>query len=224
MGIQRLHEINIIKTKRIMENKTQNKRKIILIGLGVLGTGVAGFLGWNYWKNKKKANQEEDTSSITESSGGGSTSMPSAKNDNFPLRRGSKGNRVTQLQNALVKKYGASILPKYGVDGMFGKEVEAALVRAKMPISINEINYSKLVVSGLTGLIKHGEEIVTITDCEIFKSKGTMKIKVPKHIVLGEKEFTHQGWIYFIPKNSTELFRVKKEEVKSFKEFKNEKS
>lgn len=204
-----------------MENKTHNKRKTILIGLGVLGTGVAGFLGWNYWKNKKKANQEEDTTSVTDST---SITTSSAKNDDFPLKRGSKGNRVTQLQNALVKKYGASILPKYGVDGMFGKEVEAALVRAKMPTSISETNYTKLVGSGLTGIIRHGEEIVTITDCEIHKSKSNFKIKVPKHIVLGEKEFTHQGWIYFIPKNSTELFRVKKEEVKSFKEFKNEKS
>ena len=204
-----------------MENKTHNKRKTILIGLGVLGTGVAGFLGWNYWKNKKKANQEEDTTSFTDSS---SANTAPARNDDFPLKRGSKGNRVTQLQNALVKKYGASILPKYGVDGMFGKEVETALARAKMPTSINESNYTKLVGGGLTGLIKHGDEIVTITDSEIYKSKGNFKMKVPKHIVLGEKEFTHQGWIYFIPKNSTELFRVKKEEVKSFKEFKNEKS
>ena len=49
-------------------------------------------------------------------------------------------------------------------------------------------------------------------------------MKIPKHIILGVKEFTHQGWIYFIPKNSTELFRVRKEQVKSVKEFKNEKS
>lgn len=204
-----------------MENKTQNKRKIILIGLSVLGTGVAGFLGWNYWK-KKKANQEEDTTSFTETA---SVNTAPVKNDSFPLKRGSKGNRVTQLQNALVKKYGASILPKYGVDGMFGKEVEAALVRAKLPTSINESTYNSFVgASGFAGIIKQGDEIVSIVETEIYKSKGNFKLKVPKHIVLGEKEFTHQGWIYFIPKNSTELFRVKNEQVKSFKEFKNEKS
>lgn len=221
MGIQRLLENNTIKTKGIMENKTQNKRKIILIGLSVLGTGVAGFLGWNYWK-KKKANQEEDTTSFTETA---SVNTAPVKNDSFPLKRGSKGNRVTQLQNALVKKFGASILPKYGVDGMFGKEVEAALVRAKLPTSVNESTYNSFVgASGFAGIIKHGDEIVSIVETEIYKSKGNFKLKVPKHIVLGEKEFTHQGWIYFIPKNSTELFRVKKEQVKSFKEFKNEKS
>ena len=80
-----------------MENKTHNKRRTILIGLGVLGTGVAGFLGWNYWKNKKKANQEEDTSSLTETA---STTTAASRNDDFPLKRGSKGNRVTLLQNA----------------------------------------------------------------------------------------------------------------------------
>jgi hypothetical protein len=204
-----------------MENKTHNKRKMILIGLGVLGTGVAGFLGWNYWKNKKKANQEEDTTSFTDST---SANTAPARNDDFPLKRGSKGNRVTQLQNALVKKYGASILPKYGVDGMFGKEVEAALVRAKMPASINETNYTKLVGSGLTGLIKHGDEIVTISESKIIKTKNNYPLNAPKHTVLGRKEFTDEGWVYFTPKNSTELFKVKKEQVKSFNEFKNEKS
>jgi len=107
---------------------------------------------------------------------------------------------------------------------MFGKEVEAALVKAKMPTTINEANYTKIVGGGLSGLIKYGEEVISIEECEIFKVQGKLKMKIPKHIILGVKEFTHQGWIYFIPKNSTELFRVRKEQVKSVKEFKNEKS
>ena len=212
-----------------MEKTAHNKRKVILIGLGVLGTGVAGFFGWHYWK-KKKASQEDDSTAITDSSNAmtttsTNTNTASARNDEFPLKKGSKGNRVTQLQNAIVKKFGASALPKYGVDGMFGSEVEAALVRAKMPTSINQITYTKLVgASGLSGIIKQGEEIVTVNETEIFKEKSTASMKIPKHIVLGEKEFTHEGWIYFIPKNSTQLFRVKKENVKSLTEFKNDKS
>ena len=201
-----------------MEKTTHNKRKIILIGLSVLGTGVAGFLGWNYWKNKSKNNQEEDASSVTDPQ---NTTVSTSRNDSFPLKSGSKGNRVTQLQNALVKKFGAGILPKYGVDGMFGKEMEAALVRAKLPKIVTEIIYNKIVGNGLTG-INNGEEIITITDCEIFKSNA--KMNVPKQMVLGETEFINQDWVYFIPKNSKELFRVKKENVKSFNEFKNEKS
>lgn len=212
-----------------MEKTAQNKRKVILIGLGVLGTGVAGFFGWHYWRNRKKANQEDDSTAITNSSNAmtttTNTNTSSARNDEFPLKKGSKGNRVTQLQNAIVKKFGASALPKYGVDGMFGNEVAAALVRAKMPTTIDQATYTKLVgASGLSGIIKQGEEIVTTEDCEIFKEKSIASLKIPKHIVLGEKEFTHQGWIYFMPKNSTQLFRVKKENVKSLTEFKNDKS
>ena len=212
-----------------MEKTAHNKRKMILIGLSALGTGVAGFLGWHYWKNKKKANQEDDSSSITDSSNALTTTSTntnvSTRNDEFPLKKGSKGNRVTQLQNAIVKKFGASALPKYGVDGMFGNEVAAALVRAKMPTTIDQATYTKIVgASGLSGIIKQGEEIVTINESEIFKVKSGASMKIPKHIVLGEKEFTHEGWMYFMPKNSTQLFKVKKENVKSLTELKNEKS
>ena len=212
-----------------MEKTAQNKRKKILIGLGVLGTGVAGFFGWHYWRNRKKANQEDDSTAITDSSSSltttTNTNTSSARNDEFPLKKGSKGNRVTQLQTAIVKKFGASALPKYGVDGMFGNEVAAALVRAKMPTTIDQATYTKIVgASGLSGIIKQGEEIVTTDDCEIFKVKSGASLKIPKHIVLGDKEFTHEGWMYFMPKNSTQLFKVKKENVKSLTEFKNEKS
>ena len=197
-----------------MEKTRHNKRKVILIGLSVLGTGVAGFLGWNYWKNKNKANQEEDFSSDSESS---NSNPAPVKNDNFPLKRGSKGNRVTQLQNALVKKFGANILPKYGVDGMFGQEVETALVRAKLPTTINETIYNSLVGNGLTGIIREGEEIITIVNSEIIRAKYGTKKNVPKNIILGNKEFVLNGWIYFTPTNSKELFKVKKENVKSYK-------
>lgn len=44
----------------------------------------------------------------------------------FPLKRGSKGSKVKELQNALLKK-NASILPKYGADGDFGSETESAV-------------------------------------------------------------------------------------------------
>jgi hypothetical protein len=187
----------------MMEKITHNKRKMILIGLSVLGTGVAGFLGWNYWK-KKNNNQEEEQINTADSA-----------NDSFPLRFGSKGKRVTQLQNALVKKFGKSILPKYGVDGMFGKEVESALVRAKLPTTINETLFTQLVGKGLAG-INSGEPIITIADCEIYKSDGV--IRVPKNMVLGEAEIINRDWVFFYPKNSSEVFRVKSEFVKPYLE------
>lgn len=44
----------------------------------------------------------------------------------FPLKRGSKGSKVTELQQ-IIKKLDATLLPKFGVDGDFGSETEAAV-------------------------------------------------------------------------------------------------
>ena len=56
----------------------------------------------------------------------------------FPLKKGSKGANVRALQDALISTYGKTILPKYGSDGDFGKELVAALKKLKYPATISE--------------------------------------------------------------------------------------
>jgi hypothetical protein len=63
----------------------------------------------------------------------------------FPLKKGSKGENVKSLQKALIAKYGAAILPKYGADGDFGSETTAALKKAGLPATIDESTYYTLV-------------------------------------------------------------------------------
>ena len=46
----------------------------------------------------------------------------------FPIKKGSKGNKVREIQQILVG-IDANALPKYGVDGDFGSETESALFR-----------------------------------------------------------------------------------------------
>ena len=142
-----------------MEKATHNKRKMILIGLGVLGTGVAGFLGWNYWKNKKKAKQEEEDASQSDTTNFNipapkqdnylppKTTTPKttpSRNDEFPLKKGSKGAKIKTLQEALIAKYGKSIMPKYGADGDFGSEMTNALKKLNISESIDESTYNVL--------------------------------------------------------------------------------
>ena len=49
----------------------------------------------------------------------------------FPLQRGSRGTEVKNMQQAMVDYYGggdvSKVLPRYGVDGIFGAETLAAV-------------------------------------------------------------------------------------------------
>lgn len=63
----------------------------------------------------------------------------------FPLKRGSKGDLVKDVQQALMKKYGGDILPKYGDDGFYGQEMETALVRKGYPTVIDSKDYAKIM-------------------------------------------------------------------------------
>ncbi len=51
----------------------------------------------------------------------------------FPLKKGSKGEMAKALQLALMDKYGAGILPRYGADGDFGSETVNALKKIGLP-------------------------------------------------------------------------------------------
>ena len=65
--------------------------------------------------------------------------------DDFPLKRGSKGDKVRAMQEMLIAKFGKQILPRYGADGDFGPEMSAALKKLKMPPSIDESTYNVLM-------------------------------------------------------------------------------
>ena len=83
-----------------------------------------------------------------------STTAKKATNavSSFPLKKGSKNELVKSLQLALIAKYGASILPKYGADGDFGSETVAALTKAGLPTTIDETTYY-VIIQGSSSIV-----------------------------------------------------------------------
>ena len=133
----------------IQQPKKSRAKKFILIGLGLTAFGVASYYGWNYFQSRNRKNEDDyipiDTPENTPPK---ISSAPLPKrDDNFPLKKGSKGDKVMQLQNALIAKYGKSILPKYGADGDFGSEMVAALLKAGLPSSIEETTFNVVAKS-----------------------------------------------------------------------------
>ena len=152
--------------------KKPTKKKVVLTTISVAAAGVLGFFGWQYYK-KKKESKGDNASVVLKPTAEIPASvyhpMPTrdtpiwksppikqprkpkttttSENDgsDFPLTKGSKGEKVTALQEALIAKHGKAIMPKYGADGYFGIELIMALRKLKLPISINESTYNVLV-------------------------------------------------------------------------------
>jgi hypothetical protein len=147
-------------------NKKQQKKKIIVTTLAVGATGILGYFGWQYFKKKKQAKANDLDSLITKVQ---EPVIPKAsiaptkikaklpariskpvvqRTDEFPLKKGSKGENVRKLQEALILKYGAQILPKYGVDADFGSEVLNALKKLGLPSEVSESTFNVITQKG----------------------------------------------------------------------------
>lgn len=172
------------------ENKNPKKTKFILLGItaGVLALGGLGYWYFVGRKGVKTDNSDEDViKQLSEEkeiskpkpklpttkpkaqlppAKSSSNNLPSATD--FLLMKGSKGELVKQLQNALIKKYGKEILPKYGADGDFGSEVENALKSKGFSTQINSEEYKKIIFSLTeqsvtnTGIPKDAKENIDI--------------------------------------------------------------
>ena len=84
--------------------------------------GVLAFAGiyfvYRYVSSNKK--------SVTPPAPPAPSPTPSPSTSVFPLRKGSKGEKVRELQKLIVR-FDKNALPKFGVDSDFGSETEIAL-------------------------------------------------------------------------------------------------
>lgn len=89
----------------------------------------------------------------------------------FPLKRGSKGVKVKNLQLALIATYGKSILPNYGADGDFGKELANGLKKVKYPSTITESLYN-VITGGIASQASLAKQLYATLNK--YDYKGTM--------------------------------------------------
>lgn len=131
-------------------NKKGSKGKYILIGLGVVAVAGTAY----YFATRKPKGGVRDITSFDPVDDFSTTiSIPSTSSSSkgsssgFPLKKGSRGDLVKNLQQALIKKYGSSILPRYGADGDFGGELHSALISKGLPTKIGAGDFTKIVTT-----------------------------------------------------------------------------
>ncbi len=176
----------------------QRQKKIIIASVAVGAAGILGYFGWQYWKKRQESKNGSDLDEIlktTSASSGGSVNndiapysppkssnttkasgtsysipKPAPDKSGFPLKKGSKGNTVKLLQEALIEKFGASILPKYGADGDFGSETANALKKAGLPATIDESTFNVLVQPTKTDSVTLGNDLYKAATAKNYNS------------------------------------------------------
>lgn len=175
-------------------------KKILLISLGIAATGTLGYFGYQWYQKRKQSASEGDQSTETPDldftppvKSNFTVPYTPKRNDDFPLKKGSKGARVKQIQEVLLVKLGKDALGKAGADGDFGSKTEAALLKAGYPSTIDESTfnvmtqgegldaagtakelYSATIIKNFTGAIKALQKLKTKDDytsvSDIFKN------------------------------------------------------
>lgn len=168
----------------------EKKTKYVLIGLGVVAVGTGAYVYYQIQKKKRENATKEFEKAINTSSATlpSTTTTPSKKpstsssyTSGFPLKKGSKGTLVSNLQNALIKKYGTGILPKYGADGVFGSETYNALLSKGLTTVVDEDTFTKIVLS--SGTSSSGSQ---------FDSSGSNNSQIAStlHLAISEDDFS----------------------------------
>jgi peptidoglycan hydrolase-like protein with peptidoglycan-binding domain len=141
------------------KNKKLKPSMVFIYTLALAAIGGSGYLVYGRIRRKKMQELPENNqdriiinnnlpASYTTVTNSSRTSASSAK-DAFPLKRGSRGSRVTMLQQALAKVIGVqSMNANGGIDGQFGPGTANALKMAGYSEVIDEAAFNKLTGSG----------------------------------------------------------------------------
>jgi len=146
------------------KNPAANKgkaKKAVLLSLGTLALGTLAFFGIKHFKKQKNENNDNSDQTTddldtkipvqTHTNSVPRTSVRPANAGNaFPLNLRAKGSKVLQLQQSLMRTFGANIFPKYGADGVFGTELADFLRNKGYGIPLSEAEFKKITQAQTT--------------------------------------------------------------------------
>jgi hypothetical protein len=129
------------------------KARVFIYALALAALGGGGYLVYNRIKRKKKLAEQNQLPSDNNDTIIINNTLPasfstftskvlSSASDSFPLKRGSRGTRVTMLQQALAKT-----TPSIMIDGQFGPQTAGALKTAGYLEIVDETLFNKITGS-----------------------------------------------------------------------------
>lgn len=144
------------KAKPMTGTPKGKNRTLLFAGIAIGVVSLAGLGYWYYSREQAPATSPEQIPPPLEPPAPAAlppVSVPAYPplnlNKQFPLKRGSRGAQVKALQNALIQSYGSGILPRYGADGQFGAELEAALIKKGFSKVVSENDFKTITGAAL---------------------------------------------------------------------------
>ncbi len=129
-------------------------KKLFFIGLTAAAIAGGGFAAYKHFSTT--SNDDSDDTDLESSK-----EDPGAvykRTDSFPLKKGSQGNRVSQLQQALTTLIGVDNIAKYTTkgqsftDGKFGTATAKALTDSGYPATLDEKTFTTIIQKASTTL------------------------------------------------------------------------
>lgn len=157
---------------KVPQKQGQLREKYIMYGLGAGVLFGSGYLLFNHLQDRAAMNRSERPLAPAPPVPALPTNTQVIVKNNstsFPLKKGSKGEVVKVLQNALLAIGGqvathieaSSIKPDGTPDGVFGGGTEKALRAAGYPVTVSASAFSKLIARGRA---KAGSTVSSIQD------------------------------------------------------------
>lgn len=133
-----------LKNNKATPKKQQPQNPLLWSGIALAAVGTAGYLGWRHFRVRRNRFEAFDT--LPASTPPTFTpNIPTSSTGGFPLSKGSRGTLVKQLQQALIRRYGNNILPRFGADGIWGNETQTALISKGLPTSITQTEFGRII-------------------------------------------------------------------------------
>lgn len=128
-------------------SKLPPPERMFFYGMGLVAVGGAIYFAREYFLNKQSSTAADY---LPYDTGTGNKTVSVKRTDAFPLKKGSTGARVKQLQTALATIIGTDAMNQDGgIDGKFGPGTADALSKAGYGPTVDEATFSK--ITGTTG-------------------------------------------------------------------------
>lgn len=156
-------------------------KKALKISLIILPLVAGGGIAYYYWRRRIPVKRELPSNvAAAIVSTASASQVASVPNCTYPLQKGVRNECVRQLQNAIVKNFGGTALPRFGADADWGTETESAMLLYVGKNKINSANDLANTIESMTSLKEQNSTVVNTVSTKAISDAGSGIIK---HIV-----------------------------------------